>query len=91
MNVEYAVREADLKHVPTEGPAVVFANHPFGMLDGILMAALILRLRPDVKLLANQLLGCMDELAPHCVLVDNMMGEGHRPPTAEVYAKPSTG
>jgi putative hemolysin len=77
MNVEYAVREADLKNVPTEGPCVVFANHPFGMLDGIIMAALLLRLRPDVKMLANQLLGCMDELAPYCVLVDNMMGEGH--------------
>jgi len=77
MNVEYTVREADLKNVPLEGPCVVFANHPFGMLDGIMMAALLLRLRPDVKMLANQLLGCMDELAPYCVLVDNMMGEGH--------------
>ncbi len=77
MDVEYTVREADIKHVPTEGPAVVFSNHPFGMLDGILMAALLLRLRPDVKLLANQLLACMEELSQHCILVDNMMGEGH--------------
>lgn len=77
MDVEYTVRDGDLKHVPLEGAAVVFANHPFGMLDGILMASLMLRLRPDVKLLANQLLGCMDELKQYCVLVDNMMGEGH--------------
>jgi len=77
MQVTYSVREADLKHVPLEGPAMVFANHPFGMLDGILMAALLLRLRPDVKLLANQLLACMEELSPYCILVDNMMGEGH--------------
>jgi putative hemolysin len=77
MDVEYSVREGDLKHVPLEGPAVIFANHPFGMLDGILMASLLLRLRPDVKLLANQLLGCMEELANHCILVDNMMGEDH--------------
>jgi putative hemolysin len=77
MQVAYSVREADLKHVPLEGPAMVFANHPFGMLDGILMAALLLRLRPDVKLLANQLLACMEELSPYCILVDNMMGEGH--------------
>jgi putative hemolysin len=77
MNVEYAVREADLKNVPAEGPCVVFANHPFGMLDGIIMAALMLRLRPDVKMLANQMLGCMEELTPYYVLVDNMMGEGH--------------
>jgi putative hemolysin len=77
MDVEYKVRDADLKHIPLEGPAVVFSNHPFGMLDGILMASLLLRLRPDVKLLANQLLGCMEELSQHCILVDNMMGEGH--------------
>ena len=77
MRVEYSVRESDLKHVPQEGPAIVFANHPFGMLDGLLMASLFLRLRPDVKLLANQLLGCMSELAPYYILVDNMMGEGH--------------
>jgi len=77
MNVEYTVRPAELKHVPLEGPAVVFSNHPFGMLDGILMASFLLRLRPDVKLLANQLLGCMEELSHHCILVDNMMGEGH--------------
>jgi putative hemolysin len=77
MAVEYTVRESDMKNIPLEGPAVVFANHPFGMLDGILMGALLLRLRPDVKLLANQLLNCMEELKAHCVLVDNMMGEGH--------------
>jgi putative hemolysin len=77
MDVEYSVRDADLKHIPLEGPAIIFSNHPFGMLDGILMASLMLRMRPDVKLLANQLLGCMDELSKHCILVDNMMGEGH--------------
>jgi putative hemolysin len=78
MDVEYSVREADLKHVPRQGPAVVFVNHPFGMLDGILMASLLLRVRPDVKLLANQLLACMDELSQYCILVDNMMGVGHQ-------------
>ena len=77
MDVEYSVRPADLKHVPLTGPAIVFSNHPFGMLDGILMASLLLRIRPDVKLLANQLLGCMEELSRHCILVNNMMSEGH--------------
>jgi putative hemolysin len=77
LDVEYSVRAGELKNIPLEGPAIVFANHPFGMLDGIVMASLMLRLRPDVKLLANQLLGCMEELSRNCILVDNMMGEGH--------------
>jgi putative hemolysin len=75
--VEYTVPDADLAHVPAIGPVVVFANHPFGMLDGILMASLLMRVRPDVKLLANQLLACMEAISEHCILVDNMMGEGH--------------
>ena len=77
MAVEYTVREGDLKNIPLDGPAVVFANHPFGMLDGILMGSLMLRHRPDVKILANQLLGCIEEMKQHCVMVDNMMGDGH--------------
>jgi len=77
VQVEYSVRESELKHVPAQGPAVVFSNHPFGILDGLILASLLLRLRPDVKLLANQLLACMEEVADHCILVDNMMGEGH--------------
>jgi putative hemolysin len=77
LSVQYSVPDRDLKNIPMEGPAVVFANHPFGMLDGLLMAGMLLRMRPDVKLLANQLLACMEELKPHYVLVDNMMGEGH--------------
>jgi len=41
------------------------------------MASLLMRVRPDVKLLANQLLACMEAISEHCILVDNMMGEGH--------------
>jgi len=77
LEVEYTVPDSDLAHVPTTGPTIVFANHPFGMLDGILMASLLMRVRPDVKLLANQLLACMEAISEHCILVDNMMGEGH--------------
>ncbi|MDR3765214.1 MAG: lysophospholipid acyltransferase family protein [Acidobacteriota bacterium] len=77
MGVSYTVREADWKNLPTSGPAIVFANHPFGMLDGILMASLLMKVRPDMKMLANQLLACMEKVSEHCILVDNMMGEGH--------------
>lgn len=77
LHVDYKLRDADMKNIPRSGPAMVFANHPFGMLDGLLVASALLRLRPDVKLLANQLLNCMDELKPFCVMVDNMLGADH--------------
>ncbi len=50
--------------LPTEGPTLFFANHPFGGIEGVIMAARCLALRPDFKLLANQMLANIPELAP---------------------------
>ena len=36
-----------LAALPKEGPLVVVSNHPFGVLDGIVMCALMRRARPD--------------------------------------------
>ena len=60
----YEVDEDELKRIPTDGPLIVVANHPFGGLDGIVLGALLLSVRPDVKLLANFLLGYMEEIKP---------------------------
>ncbi|GAB4392485.1 MAG: GNAT family N-acetyltransferase [Gammaproteobacteria bacterium] len=46
--------EQALDAIPLNGPTVVVANHPFGCLDGLLLAQLLLKKRPDVKLLTNQ-------------------------------------
>jgi putative hemolysin len=49
---------------------VVVANHPFGVLDGAVLTVLLTRVRPDVKLLTNFLLGDVPELHRHCIFVD---------------------
>ena len=61
MNVHPAVSEGDLKWVPKNGPVVVVANHPFGMVEGAVLAALLGRIRPDVKILANRFLATLPE------------------------------
>ncbi len=53
-----------LADLPKEGPTLFFANHPFGGIEGVIMAARCLSLRPDFKLLANQMLAKIPELAP---------------------------
>jgi putative hemolysin len=70
MRVEFAVSDADLARIPETGPAVVTSNHPFGLLDGAVLGALLLRVRPDVKVLTNFLLSGIPELHEYCIFVD---------------------
>src|ERR1700730_6634052 len=56
MRVEMRINQADAARIPASGPIVVVANHPFGMLDGAILAALLTRVRPDVKVMTNFLL-----------------------------------
>ena len=70
MMVKLDVQPADLKRIPIKGPLVAVANHPFGVLDGAALAVLLLRVRPDVRILTNSLLEGIPELHEHCIFVD---------------------
>jgi len=70
MRVELRADAADTARIPVSGPVVVVANHPFGMLDGAVLAVLLARVRPDVKVMTNYLLRDVPELAQHCIFVD---------------------
>jgi len=70
MRVGLRVEAADQARIPTSGPVVVVANHPYGMLDGAILTVLLTRVRPDVKVLTNFLLGDVPELQQHCIFVD---------------------
>jgi putative hemolysin len=70
MRVELRVDAADTARIPAAGPVVVVANHPFGMLDGAVLAVLLTRVRPDVKVMTNYLLRDVPELAQHCIFVN---------------------
>lgn len=70
MRVDLRVDTADTARIPVTGPVVVVANHPFGMLDGAVLAVLLTRVRPDVKVMTNYLLSDVPELAQHCIFVN---------------------
>jgi putative hemolysin len=59
-----------LDAIPASGPALVTSNHPHGLLDGLALASLVRRVRPDVRLLANRVLSRIPELSELCFYVD---------------------
>src|SRR5271170_7941642 len=50
LNVRTLVTDSDLARVPTEGPVVVVANHPFGMIEGMVAVAVLPAVRPGMKI-----------------------------------------
>lgn len=74
LQVECEVTTADLAHVPVTGAVMVLANHPHGLLDGVMLGATLLRVRPDVKILTNRLLAPLHELEEHCIFIDPFGG-----------------
>ena len=56
--------------IPREGPLVIIANHPFGIVDGVILCDLAARTRGAFKILVHGVL-CQDEqLEPYLLPVD---------------------
>ena len=70
LKIRHSVNREDLKAIPPNGPAVVVSNHPFGGVDGLLLAQVLGSVRQDVKVLANYFLGTFTELRPLFILAD---------------------
>ena len=80
----YSVSERDLEKIPTYGRLVIVANHPIGTLDGLALLKMIHRVRPDVKVVANQMLGTLQALKPLLLTVDNIGGKTTRNSLKEI-------
>jgi putative hemolysin len=61
---------ANLKAVPREGGVLLVANHPYGILDGLMLGQLGMSLRNNVHILTNSLLCRVPEVDPHLLPVD---------------------
>ena len=59
-----------LQQIPVSGPAVVVANHPYGVLDGIVLGWLASQVRPDFRILTNAVLYRAPEVRPWLLPVD---------------------
>lgn len=78
LRVTWSVSEIDLARIPKTGPCVLVANHPFGMIEGTTIGTLLESVRPDVRIMANSILGNFPKVAERCILVDPFGGESSK-------------
>jgi putative hemolysin len=70
LGIDVSCPAGDLERVPSSGPLIICANHPHGAADGLAIAHALRTVRPDVKLLATQLLDRIPEMREHLITVD---------------------
>jgi len=63
MGIPVNTPQDELDNIPKDGPVVVVANHPHGLVDGMILAELIGRRRDDYRILTRAILDGIDEVA----------------------------
>lgn len=62
MGIELTTPEEEIARIPRDGPLVIVANHPHGLVDGMVLAELVGRRRTDYKILTRSLLTGVGEI-----------------------------
>lgn len=75
LNIAYQYSQNDLSHIPKQGPSIIVANHPFGAIEGIIMAHLLRQHRSDIKIMANYFLRRVPEISDIFIPVDPFGGK----------------
>ena len=70
LDISPVLAPEEIKNIPIKGGVVVVANHPYGAIEGIILAKLLRSVRPDVKIMANFLLGRIPQFANMLISVD---------------------
>ena len=70
LKIKVAVAEKDLLQIPRSGPIIFVANHPHGFLDGFVLDHVLAQVRPDLKLLVNEMISSLKGMAGRCIAVD---------------------
>ena len=71
LGVHYELPEKTIARLRQhEGPLVFVANHPFGGIEGLLLIVIMRQIRKDFKVMANFMLGAVEEIRPNLIMVD---------------------
>lgn len=70
LQIKFEIPEEDLERIPKEGAFITISNHPLGGIDGILLLKLLVKRRPDYKIIANFLLHRIEPMKPYIMPVN---------------------
>lgn len=68
LGIDISLRRENGSAIPKTGPVLIIANHPFGVVDGLALCALVAQVRQDYKIITHRVLrqapAVMDKILP---------------------------
>jgi putative hemolysin len=74
LRMSYDCPRDDAMRIPSSGRAIITANHPFGLAEGVILGDLLTGIRPDVRFMANSLLASAPRLREYVLPVNPFGG-----------------
>ena len=71
MDIDINIVEGSVDNIPKEGSLLIISNHPFGVLDGLVLNHLIHARRQDYKILTNEVLTRAQPMQDWLIAIDD--------------------
>lgn len=70
MKIKVINKSSNPLYIPKSGPLIIIANHPFGIIDGLILCSLVSKRRSDFKIMTHETLKFSPELDRFILPVD---------------------
>ena len=70
LEIKFEIPDEDLNRIPKDGAFITISNHPLGGIDGVLLLKLLVKKRPDYRVIANFILHRFEPMKPYIMPVN---------------------
>tara|TARA_Y100000768_G_scaffold94889_1_gene68992 strand:- start:12125 stop:12949 length:825 start_codon:yes stop_codon:yes gene_type:complete len=70
MNIRFRNKSKNKIIIPKHGPLMIIANHPFGIVDGLILCSIVSKVRNDFKIMTHETLKLLPQLDEYILPVD---------------------
>tara|TARA_Y100000591_G_scaffold314828_1_gene321802 strand:+ start:677 stop:1501 length:825 start_codon:yes stop_codon:yes gene_type:complete len=70
MNIRIKNKSNNKIVIPRSGPLMIIANHPFGIVDGLILCSIVSKVRNDFKIMTHETLKLLPQLDKYILPVD---------------------
>lgn len=78
LQVSYEINNGALSKIPDQGPLIIVSNHPYGGIEGIILADFLHGIRKDIKFMANSGLSLIKEMNDFFIFTNPLVTNNYK-------------